>query len=257
MTLPNDGTPLGGVARAAGVQMGLMGRGDYTQSYWKPNNKSLKSATWWTALSPWWNVFTMNGGTANNTRIEISTMVTYAQSKASGAWRLVNSGKTVWSGNYNAAASIYYGAANEIKGSVGGSVAYKAEDSTGSIHGGTGVFSVDPANTSGIVVCLAARLVVDAKTGIDDRARANYGMWVGADWYPYQGFNVQRDVPELGWVPAVGTSRLKRITNDWQTFCMAPLDKPGRNDGDSNSSGTSMSTTNFRNNPPPISGLPL
>lgn len=252
MTLPNDAQPNSAIGRSAGVQMGLMGRGDYTPFYWQPRNQALKSTAWWTNIGPWWNVFPFVGNQARHTRIEIGAIVTYVQDRSTRAWRRLDRGYSVWAGNYNAAASIYYGEANGIPGSFPGAVAYLPPAGTDTLHGGSGMFRLNPEQTSGILVCLAARLVVNSQTGIDDRSLAQYGMWVGADWNPWDGFNVGRDVSELGWVPAVGTSRLKRITNSWQAFCMAPFDNPGRNDGDPNSAGTTMSIIQYRQNPAPL-----
>jgi len=253
MTLPNDGAQnTGDVSRKAGVSMGLMGRGDFTPSYWNPNNKSYKSATWWKAISPWWVILTLENNQATHTRVEVGKMLSYTRSKSTGSWQQIGAGLTNWASNFNANQTAVTGPADVVSGSLAGNYAYKVPAGTDTIHGGLGTYSLDPASVSAIVTCVTARLVVDSKTNIDDRSKALYAIWVGSDWYPDAGFNVQRDVPEIGWVPAVGWGRLKKVTNEWQTYCMSPIDPPGRNDGDSNSAGTSTPVNELRNNPPPI-----
>ncbi len=252
MTLPNDGALAAPQARGAGVQMGLIGRADQAPTYW-PWYDDYASSGWWTALVPWWNVYPLENNQSEHTRIETGYGVTYARSGS--AWFTVGDGFDGWAGNYNWNASSYLGPANEIAGSAPGHKAYLPPASPNTLHGGNGNYYVEPWTIDALVVCTWARLVVDAQSGIDDRYRAHFAMWMGADWKPtLAGF------PGGIWGPAVATSRLKEITNAWQMFCVAPLDDPGRPASElrwfvSQPDGLTFSADELLASPPPVPRL--
>lgn len=89
----------------------------------------------------------------------------------------------------------------------------------------------------GIATCLYARLVLDVDGGTDDRASCKVLLAVAGDYYQdyatvignkYIGVNVN----------AMGYSRLKYVTNEWQLFAFY--------------STNTISQSAFRANPPPI-----
>lgn len=256
MTKPDDGVQIGYQRdRYARTQMGLMARGDYTPNWWKPYDKSLKSTTWWTAIVPWWNVLPLQGNAASRTRVEIGTVAAIARNRSTGAWYTISRGPSSWAANYNASSSAYVGPANVINGSISGypTKLYLPPSGSNTVHGGGGGGSINAQSIDGLVICLAARLVGS------DASAAKYAMWMGSDWYPYASFNVAKQTAPYGWIPSIGTGRMKKITTAWQSFCFAPLDNPGRAGVDSwykNAVGVLMSTSQFRARPPaPIGGL--
>lgn len=78
---------------------------------------------------------------------------------------------------------------------------------------------VDPANVAGVLTYFSARLVVDDPAQADDRATAKYLFASGGDWWrtltaahiAYNKDPALTNTAEIGW------SKLKRVTNDWQT----------------------------------------
>ncbi|MGK2913439.1 MAG: hypothetical protein ACSLE5_03110 [Porticoccaceae bacterium] len=251
MTGPNDGVQLGYQRHHyAGTDMGLMARGDYTPSYWKPYDQSLKSATWWTGIAPWWNVLPMQGNAATKTRVEVGTVAAIVRNKGTNTWRTIFNGPTGWAANYNASAAYYVGPANMVAGTISGypTKLYLPPSGSNTIHGGGGLFQINAQGIDGVILCTAARLVGP------DVWSAKYALWVGADWHPYPGFNVAKQTAPHGWIPAIATERFKKITTQWQSFCAAPLDIPGRNGSNSwykNGVGVFMSTAQLRASPPP------
>ena len=90
------------------------------------------------------------------------------------------------------------------------------------------------------MVSLEARLVKDREDGVDDRAKAKYLLHVGADFYP-------NDAPPDRILDAVGISRAKLVTNDWQTFALTTLNDVGLQEP-----GGGISSAELRANPPPM-----
>lgn len=93
-------------------------------------------------------------------------------------------------------------------------------------------FPVD-TNIVGIVSSVSARLVVDNPALPDDRATARYLFAMGGDWWRsmtagYAGYNKD---PSLSNNAEMGWSKLKRVTNEWQTvrFTNVPLDIIAKN----------------------------
>lgn len=257
MTKPGDGLQLGYQrAKYAATGMGLMARGDYTPGWWRPANKALKSATWWGAIAPWWNVLPLQGNAATQTRVEIGTIATIVRNKGTQTWRMVFVGQSGWAGNYNANASAWKSNAPGTQLTVNGYklVSYAIPAGSDTLHGGSGLYALDPRAIDGLIHCVAARLAGA------DVASARYAMWSGADWYPSTTWRVAKEVPEIGWVPRIVSGRLKKITPAWQSFCAAPLDVPGRAGEDrgypADKAGVFMATEDLRANPvPPIPGL--
>ena len=88
-----------------------------------------------------------------------------------------------------------------------------------------------PAGLKAVFVQQYARLVLDDPNGVDDRHLARYVMHVASDRKAASGQTTSG---------ALGISRFKRITNDWQPFNMI----------------TSMSREELEANPPPFVSVP-
>ena len=91
---------------------------------------------------------------------------------------------------------------------------------------------------------LEARLIVDNPALADDRANAEYGLQVGADYYP-----IDSALPAGTYIPAVAISQTPEITTEWQSFSMATLTDVGIQEP-----GGGLTSTQFSANPPPLTG---
>lgn len=227
------------------IQMGLMGRGDYTPIWWQPTNQSYKSSTWWEASAPWWLIAPLTDNQATNTRIEVGNVLFYAHSKTTGTWNLLVSGTPQWANVYSYVnGTKKTRSVNKVINSSTGNPMYLGTTDVEYIHGGMNKVAVRPADFDGVVNCVTARLAVDPVSGVDDTRLASYGMQMGMDWYPTLDFVISRDIPEVDYLPAAQYSKFKRLTKNWQSFCSAPLNPPGR-EGDQNytmpSTGVAMS----------------
>ena len=204
------------------THMGLMARGDYSPTFWHPADKTLKNATWWTAMVGWWNSIPLQGNTATQTKLEIGKIAVIGRSRDTKKWSVLYVGPSGWAAIYNAFASAQVGSISPEIGTIPNyhTKLYLLPANSNTLHGGSGRLPINAQALDGLVSCTAARIVGP------DVANAKYALWQGADWYPHMTFNVAANPP--GWIPAVYTSRLKKLTTSWQLFCAAPLDIPGR-----------------------------
>ncbi len=250
MTKPSDGVLLQAGSREANVQLGLRGRAEDAPTYW-PVRDTYLSSGWWRGLTPWWNVLPVQGNSATHTRVEIGYGFTYV--RLDDQWSLVSEGYNTWAGLYDYFASRSLGGVDTRPGSRSGHESFLLPDGAVSVHGGhPGARDIETWRVTGLVSCIEARLVVDPSAGVDDRHLANYIMWVGADWYPADS----RWSSNPGWIPAVGASRRVKLTNDWQSICMAPLSDPGRKNErewyTTDEAAATFSAASLIANPPPV-----
>src|SRR5690606_23847537 len=114
-------------------------------------------------------------------------------------------------------------------------------------HGWSNGFSkMDGADLAALFITLQARLVQDDASRGDDRAKSEYLLHVGGDYYPDTSTRVT-DLAPAYYFPGIGVSRAKLVTNEWQAFSFATLDVAERNPG-----GGAMSEDAFRQSPPPL-----
>ncbi len=213
----------------ATIQMGLMGRGDYTPTWWTPANQNYKSSEWWQAAAPWWLIAPLTDNKATNTRIEVGKVLSYYRSKSTGQWVQFTNIPSQWAGIYSYSNGVRSNrAVNKLVNATNGNPMYLGTAGIEYIHGGVSKLSLNPAAMDGLVNCVTARLVVDPNTGVDDTAVASYGMQMGMDWYPTVDFVISRDIPEVQYLPAAQYSKFKRLSKNWKSFCSAPLNPPGR-----------------------------
>ena len=196
------------------------------------------------AMLPWVVVFDGVNHAAANAGVEIRNMKTYIKSRARGKWELVG-GPVRSSGTYYGKPGTSLAAINETT---------LASYDTGSIikihsnpgyhwHGWwvNGRVPINPGDIEAIFVTLQGRLVVADGSKADDRSRAQLGIQVGADYY------VDTNYVYSAYAPAIGISRTKKLTNEWQAFSFTTL-----NDVGSQQPGGGISEAKFRAAPPPL-----
>lgn len=259
MTLEND-AELDGIPnlmwatgpRPAAVLMGADPRGCKMHSWWLDKSEvrtDYKDCDLWTTFIQWFVVYEGVGNAGHNVRVETREPETYYLSKSSGKWTLLGQHPgTSW---FLAGKSNIIGIDGTVdeRTSADGAVAIKVP--VGSSHVHHGVWPLGRIDISDVVSdieaiysTVQARLVVDEPGEQDDRSRAILLMNSGADYYPNEGSTAGDTFP-----PGAGTSRAKRITNDWQAFNFATISAARQ---DHFGAAASIATEAFRSNPPPL-----
>jgi hypothetical protein len=197
------------------------------------------------AALPWVVVFDGVDHAASNVGVEIRNMIAYIKSRTSGKWVLLG-GPSATSGQYYPKPNTGLAATNEVVlNRTATSSTIKVPENRGYWwHGwwGAGRVAIDPYDIAAMFVTVQARMVVADTSRPDDRARAQVGLQVGADYY----LTTSSIYPEA-YAPAVGIARTKRITNDWQAFNMTTFSDVGVQDP-----GGGISEAAFRAAPPPL-----
>lgn len=256
MQAPNDGVQLGYQRSIyACVHMGLVAKGTNTPTFWNGPTQ-YKDADPWTGISPWWNLLPLQGNAANNVSLEIGTIMLLTRATGTNNYTVLYKGLSGWAARYDPPATFYISTINGTPGTVPGysSVVYPIipQPSADTMHGGGGLQTIDATKIDNLIVVFMARI-----TG-PDVALSNHAMWTGADWYPFVGYNVQANAPY--YVPGICSSRMKKVTGEWQIFATAPLDIPGRSTQANNYTygtvGVYTSSAQLKANPVPnIDGL--
>jgi hypothetical protein len=249
MRLVND-APLAGVPAGPGWAVGpgyvIMGnnpRGSGTPSWWQPADTTYKSDAYWNVILPWIVLFDGVGNAATNTRVEMRDLQVYAKSRASGAWSRIQDPSNVVGELYpkHLQGDVTSTPDQQVNGNVtsvrppGGDLLF---------HGWGTMRDIDAPDVKAIFVTMQARLAVGAN-GSDDRAAAKYLIHVGADYYPTAGTRVSAFTPS-SYLPGVGVSRAKLVTNEWRAFNFSTLDVAKQDPGGS------ISEAELRAAPPPL-----
>ncbi len=250
MRLLNDGVLAGvnqgyGWAKGPGfVVMGNNPRGTNTPSYWTVYNSAYKSSAYWKAAIPWLVVFDGAGNQATNTRVQMRNIKMYIKRKSNNRWDLIVN-ERISGANYPKSLQGDNVTTPDLRHETDGSRSILPAGGNNVFHGWGTVTSIDAADIKAVFVTMQARLVVDNPQRADDRSRARYLIHVGGDYYPETWTRVSHTAPSY-YFPGIGLSRAKYVTNQWQSFNFATIDvgvpEPGG----------SISTTEFRNAPPPL-----
>jgi hypothetical protein len=99
---------------------------------------------------------------------------------------------------------------------------------------------IDGSDLAAIMVTLQARLIPDNVDLPDDRPKARFLMQVGADYY-------RSDDTADTVLPAVGLSRVRLLTSQWQSYSMTTFSDVGVQEP-----GGGISEQAFREDPPPL-----
>jgi len=197
------------------------------------------------AALPWVVIFDGVDHAASNVAVEIRNMRTYIKSRASGKWVLLG-GPVATTGTYYGKPNTGLPALDEVVvSSSATSSAIKVPENRGYFwHGwwGAGRLSVDPTDIAAMFVTVQARMVVADASRADDRAKAQVGLQVGADYY----LTTSSIYPEA-YAPAIGINRTRTITNDWQAYNFTTFSDVGVQDP-----GGGISEAAFRAAPPPM-----
>ena len=234
--------PMYGFARGPGyVIMGNDPRGTNTPDWYKASYPWMNNGNYWNYLLPWFVQFEGEGNAATNTRIQMRYMKVFIKSRSSGTWYKVNKSDGV-GGILCPQGSNYFHCPEsgvltvESPGTVS-SLPVAAHN----LHGWWGGRELITGNDiAAVVVTIQARLVVGDPGRGDDRAKAKYLIQVGADYYPTNGSAETV-------LPAVGISRAKLLTNDWQPFSMSTFSDVGKQEP-----GGGITAAQMRADPPPL-----
>lgn len=194
---------------------------------------------------PWVVVFDGVNHSASNVAVEMRNMRTYIKSRSTGKW-LSMSGPAGTSGTYYGKPSTGLPDKKEtaIRQSADSSTVKLPADRNYFWHGWgvSGHVAVDADDTDAIFVTVQARIVVADSSRPDDLALAQVGLQVGADYYLDA-----KSIYTEGYAPAIGISRTKTITRQWQAFNFATLSDVGNQQP-----GGGITEASLRATPPPM-----
>ena len=221
-----------GWTRGGYVSMGSAPRGDATPYWWTPFNKSLKSATFWKTIVPWFILYPGEDHSATNVRVKITDIKVYILPKSTDEYIQIDTGdgKPTWAFNYRFNISGVIGK-NTSRTEPDGQVSFKLNSSFNPIHGGILKYNladsgIDPNDINAIFVIAKTELILDDPDGIDDRANAQILFNIGADYYPTINTETDDLAPMKGF-PAVGASRFGIVGTDQRTHYFSTIDPPG------------------------------
>jgi hypothetical protein len=251
MRLKNDLTLRGYEQRTVGWyvgpgynQMGNDPRSSNTADWFKKAYPAFINDNYMRAVLPWLVLFDGEGHAATNTRVHVRNIRAFYKSRRTGQW--ISYGTSAGASGYGTPKTDLFGGSlrEDKRTNADGSVEIKPPaDINYAWHGwwSLGRVTIDPTDIAAMFVTLQARLVVDDASRPDDRSRARLLVQVGADYYPD---------PSTGWPganPAVATSRVKLVKNEWQSFNMTTFSDVGIQDP-----GGGISEVAFRAAPPPM-----
>lgn len=222
--------------------MGNNPSGANLPSWYLSSYPEMAQTGYWKSIIPWFVLFEGEGNSATNTRIQLRNMKLYILSRSTNQWSEIVSEQDM-GGEFCPHGSNYLhctGGDNKRSESDGGGVSIKpmaGHDYHGWYGGRTAITGAD---IKAVFVTLQGRLLVDSPTNADDRDNARYLFDVGADYYPEMG-------PSQIYLPGVGVSRAKLITNDWRSFNFMTLSDVGNQEP-----GGGISQAEMRSNPPPL-----
>ncbi len=189
---------------------------------------------------PWFVQFEGVENGAWNTRVEMRNLRLFVKSHSTGKWsRLIDSDS--FSGIQCDQGGNYFHCPQQAKVSDHGDSASTLPISNLNLHGWWGGREpIESWDMAAMVISVEARLIKDSESGVDDRSKAKYLLQVGADYYP-------TDASHDRILEAVGVSRGKLVTNDWQAFTFTTLGDVGKQEP-----GGGISSSELRDNPPPL-----
>lgn len=247
MALMND-LPLVGVNPAYGFSRGpgfnIMGNnpsGSNLPTWFTDSYPEAAQTGYWKAIIPWFVLFEGQGNAASNVRVQMRNLKLYILSRSTNQWTEIVSEQDV-GGEFCPQGSNYHqctgGDATRAESSGGISIAPLAGNDFHGWYGGR--TAIDGADIKAVFVTMQSRLIQDDPLASDDRNVAKYLFDVGADYYPEMG-------PSSFYLPGVGVSRAKLITNNWQSFNFMTFSDVGEQDP-----GGGIPEQEFRSNPPPL-----
>ena len=189
---------------------------------------------------PWFVQFEGVENGAWNTRVEMRNLRLFVKSHSTGEWsRLIDSDH--FSGIQCDQGGNYFHCPQQANVSDHGDSASTLPLANLNLHGWWGGREpIESWDMAAMVISVEARLIKNDDGGVDDRSKAKYLLQVGADYYP-------TDASHDRILEAVGVSRGKLVTNDWQAFTFTTLGDVGKQEP-----GGGISSSELRKNPPPL-----
>lgn len=219
MTLPHESHPHGVPSSFHWYNMPHVGAGNNP-----PNG--------YTAMLPWGQVYCDDKPVQpeiKNTRVHLRNLQAWYLSKQHNVWK-------VWTGPYTIGGAHYY---EDFRGDYAQPASIRKENDGGisimmipgfNFHFWTKRVLIDPSDIDGIWIFMQARLIVDDISKVDDRAKANYMVNCGGDYWK----NLTNTASGL-LNPGIGMGRFRYIKNEWQTYNFH-----------------SLTEEQLANNPPPL-----
>ncbi len=232
--------PSYGFAKGPGyVIMGNDPRGTNTPDWYKASYPWMVTNAYWNYLLPWFVLFEGQDNAATNTRLHLRNLKAFTKSRSTGAWTQVTSANSA-DGILCPQGSNYFHCTTSatIRSEASGGIS--SLPTTGfNLHGWYGGFKeINGPDIAAVITTMQVRLITNGS--IDDRAQARYLAQIGADYYP-----AARSADTV--LPAVGMSRAKLMTTEWQSITMTTLSDVGKQEP-----GGGITAAELRANPPPL-----
>ncbi|GJL74303.1 hypothetical protein [Nitrosomonas sp.] len=244
-----------GWSKKAFIGMGNMPRGDNTPSWWKPNDISYKSSSYWSAITPWFVIYPGEDHKATNVRIKVSELKLYILERSTEQWKLINLTTTPsWQMHLRYVSPSTASQAVDVKTETDGSISYKLNVNLNPIHGGVNKYTINEKDIGAVFVKMKTKLILDNPSDTDDRAESQILVSVGADYYPTIK-HVISDFSPMKYIPAVGFSRYGLVHNAERIHYFATIAPPGPDNIGAKYSKRNQNTTipikTFLSNLPP------
>ena len=195
------------------------------------------------AILPWVAVFDGHDHHAPNTAVEISDLMFYVKLKSTAKWKLM-------AGPVSVSGDLYGKKEQHNKNTKGvviskslTNIVIEVPQSNYFWHGWSdaGRQTVDPRDIAAIHLRVKGRLTVKPNR-VDDRAKAQLGLQLGADWYVDSATSYKE-----AYAPAALIARTKRLGNDWTVFTATTLTDVGAQEP-----GAGITEAELRTLPPPL-----
>ncbi len=254
---PPDGSGPGRHYRGCNT-MGNDPRGTNTPGYWRDilKDPDYGDGDLWTAMSPWMMIEPTPENKAVNTRVRLGQIRLNVLRRSSNTWQTVQI-HTLEGALYPVHlmnADVQVPSLRRVGNSIDVLPPTRAKD--GVYHAWGRLVEYPTWDIKAVHVKIDAKLVVGESALPDDRDKAQYLIQVGADYYPNIDARVgdeklmlrDKEGNEYSYLPGIGISRAKLVTNQWQSFNFTTLNEAHPEVAP----GKGIDAAELRKNPPPL-----